>query len=130
MALLGTKARPAKLIGVDPDEIILERARRKLAGANVRADLRRGYLRDASAVLSGSGVTKIVSSLVFHQVPLAEKRAGLSAIFAALPPGGELHVADYGLQRTRWMRFLFGAVQRIDGYEDTQPNADGVTTAR
>lgn len=32
---VGTKARPAKLIGVDPDETILERARRKLADANV-----------------------------------------------------------------------------------------------
>lgn len=126
LSLLGRRARPAALIGVDPDEVILERARRKLAASGVRADLRRGYLRDAETVLSGTGTTKIVSSLVFHQVPLAEKRAGLAAIFAALPPGGELHVADYGLQRTPLMRWLFGAVQRIDGYEDTQPNADGV----
>lgn len=124
LALIGKQARPRKLIGIDPDPQILQRARRKLAG--LPAQLNRGYLRDAATVLAGTGVNKIVSSLVFHQVPLAEKRAGLAAIFAALPTGGELHIADYGLQRTRLMRGLFGIVQRIDGYDDTQPNADGM----
>jgi hypothetical protein len=42
--------------------------------------LRRGYLREVGTILSGVGVNKIVSSLVFHQVPLAEKRAGLKAM--------------------------------------------------
>jgi phospholipid N-methyltransferase len=126
LALLGARARPAKLIGIDPDPAILSRARRKLGAAGLSAQFNRGYLRDAAALLAGSGVNKIVSSLVFHQVPLAEKRAGLAAMFAALGAGGELHVADYGLQRTRLMRGLFGMVQRVDGYEDTQPNADGI----
>ncbi|MDR3417564.1 MAG: hypothetical protein P4L83_15415 [Nevskia sp.] len=79
-------------------------------------------LRDARTLLAGTGANKIVSSLIFQQIPLAEKRAGLAAIFSALGAGGELHVADYGLQRTRLMRTLFGVVQRVDGYEDPQPN--------
>lgn len=46
------------------------------------------------------------------------------------PPGGELHLADYGLQSGRLMRMLFRAtVQRLDGVADTQPNADGVLPA-
>ena len=126
LALLGGTAKWAKLIGVDPDDRILGRARRKLQAAGIVVTLKRGYLRDVGALLAGSGVNKIVSSLVFHQVPLAEKRAGLSSIYSALPPGGELHVADNGLQRTRLMRGLFSIVQHIDGYENTQPNADGI----
>jgi ubiquinone/menaquinone biosynthesis C-methylase UbiE len=126
LALLGRKARPAQLIGIDPDDRILQRARRKLGATGLPTQLSQGYLRDAAVVLAGSGVNKVVSSLVFHQVPLAEKRAGLAAIHSALGPGGELHVADYGLQRTRLMRLLFRNVQRVDGYADTQPNADGV----
>jgi hypothetical protein len=59
-------------------------------------------------------------------VPLAEKRAGLAAMRAALVSGGELHVGDYGLQRTRLMRRLFRIVQEGDGYENTEPNAQGV----
>jgi hypothetical protein len=39
--------------------------------------------------------------LVFHQVPLSEKRAGLRAVHDALVPGGELHVADYGQPPSR-----------------------------
>ncbi|MEM8561286.1 MAG: SAM-dependent methyltransferase, partial [Pseudomonadota bacterium] len=39
---------------------------------------------------------------------------------------GRLFIADYGLQRTSLMKGLFrGTVQVIDGYEDTQPNAEG-----
>lgn len=126
LALLGRETRPALLIGVDPDPRILQRARRKLGAAGVTARLNQGYLRDAATALTGSGVNKIVSSLVFHQVPLAEKRAGMAAIHAALGAGGELHIADYGWQRTRLMRALFRNVQRVDGFADTQPNADGI----
>jgi SAM-dependent methyltransferase len=126
LALLGGAAQCAKLIGVDPDDRILHRARSKLEAAGVMASLKPGYLRDVVALLAGTGVNKIVSSLVFHQVPLAEKCGGLSSIYSALPPGGELHIADNGLQRTQLMRGLFRVVQCIDGYENTQPNADGI----
>jgi len=126
MALISKTARPAVLIGIDPDPAILERARRKITAAGATADLRLGYARDAAAILDGRGINKIVSSLVFHQVPMAEKRAGLAAMRAALVPHGELHVADYGLQRTALMRTLFRIVQMGDGYENTEPNARGV----
>ena len=45
---------------------------------------------------------------------------------AALVPGGTLHVADYGLQRTPKMRKRFVIVQKGDGFENTEPNAQGV----
>ena len=122
----GRAAPGVTLIGIDPDPDVLVRARRKLARARVVAGLTRGYARDAEALLRDRGVNKIVSSLVFHQVPLAEKEAGLAAMRAALVPGGELHVADYGLQRTRLMRKLFRVVQAGDGFENTEPNARGV----
>src|SRR5215472_471553 len=126
LALVGGAAKSAKLIGVDPDDRILRRAGRKLEAAGILVTLKPGYLRDVGALLAGTGVNKIASSLVFHQVPLAEKHAGLSSIYSALPPGGELHVADNGLQRTRLMRSLFRVVQYVDGHENTQPNADGI----
>lgn len=114
------------LIGIDPDPAILERARNKLAGIAVPVELQHGYARDAERLLRGRRVNKIVSSLVFHQVPLEEKRNGLAAMHAALILGGTLHVADYGLQRTPLMRRLFRIVQEGDGYENTEPNARGV----
>jgi ubiquinone/menaquinone biosynthesis C-methylase UbiE len=126
MVRIGRVTRPSVLIGIDPDPEILERAQRKLAAAGATAELKRGYARDTAALVGGRGINKIVSSLVFHQVPVAEKRAGLTAMLAALVPGGELHVGDYGLQRTATMRALFRIVQAGDGYENTEPNARGV----
>jgi ubiquinone/menaquinone biosynthesis C-methylase UbiE len=126
MKLLARSCPALTLIGIDPDPAILERARRKIAGVGASIDLRSGYAREAEQLLRDRRVNKIVSSLMFHQVPLAEKRAGLSAMHAALIPGGALHVADYGLQRTDLMRRLFRIVQQGDGYANTEPNARGV----
>lgn len=123
---LAHHAHSAKLIGVDPDERILQRAKRKLQDAGVSAKLRGGYLRDVNTVAGSNSIDKILSTLVFHQVPLEEKRRGFAAMFAALKPGGELHIADYGLQRSAAMRALFRIVQCVDGFADTQPNADGI----
>jgi hypothetical protein len=62
-------------------------------------------------------------------VPLGGKRELLAAMFAGLPPGGHLHIADYGWQRTPAMRLGFRIVQALDGVANTQPNADGCMPA-
>ncbi|WP_445160660.1 class I SAM-dependent methyltransferase [Mycobacterium sp. Dal123C01] len=126
LRLIARVCPSATLIGIDPDAAIRERARAKLAGSTPPVALLAGYARDTAELLSGRGVTKVLSSLVFHQVPLEEKRAGLAAIHETLPPGGSLHVADYGLQRTAKMRKRFRLVQKGDGFENTEPNAQGV----
>ena len=126
LRLLARACPPATLIGIDPDEAIRRRAQAKLERVTPPVELLHGYLRDTADLLRGRGVTKVLSSLVFHQVPLEEKRAGLAAIHDALRPGGSLHVADYGLQRTAKMRKRFRLVQKGDGFENTEPNAQGV----
>src|SRR5262245_45624592 len=129
LALVARTVRPTALVGIDPDPEILERARRKIGATGAPVDPRVAYLRDTATILAGQRIDKIVSSLVFHQVPMAEKEAGLNAMRAALVPGGTLHVADYGLQRTALMRRLFRIVGAGDGYENTEPNARGVLPA-
>jgi ubiquinone/menaquinone biosynthesis C-methylase UbiE len=126
LAEIGGAAPGAQLIGLDPDRRILVRAEAKLKRARVVATMHQGYLRDLDRLVASESAAKIVSSLVFHQVSLDEKRDGLSAMFNALAPGGMLLVADYGLQRGVIMRTLFRLVQLTDGFADTQPNADGI----
>src|SRR3984957_15608824 len=126
LRLVGRACPSATLIGVDPDEAIRRRAHAKLSRITPPGELLPGYLRDTADLLRGRAVTKAVSSLVFHQVPLEEKRAGLAAIRESLRSGGTLHVADYGLQRTPKMRTRFRLVQKGDGFENTEPNARGV----
>lgn len=116
----------ARVIGLDPDPDVLRIARRKARRAGVAVELIEGTadrIVDAARLATPS---KVVSSLVFHHLSLATKRGALDAIFSVLPPGGRLYIADYGWQRTWLMRLLFHLVQHLDGFETTQPNANGV----
>ncbi len=122
--LLAVAAPGSRIAGLDPDASILERARSKAAKAGASITFLEGFAHDADR--DGAAYDKVTSSLVFHQVPMDGKRAGFAAILRALKPGGSLHVADYGLQRTPLMRRLFRQVQRLDGFENTEPNALGV----
>lgn len=127
--LLSLKARApgARLVGLDPDAEVLARAERKMRGRIDDIALLTGFARDAARYIRDAD--KVYSSLVFHQVPMAEKRSGFEAILDALKPGGVFHLCDYGLQRTPLMRQLFKQVQNLDGFENTEPNARGVLPA-
>ena len=124
--LLKQRAPDIDIIGLDPDPVVLARARRKAYKRGFTIDWRNGFLSD-DIVEQSRPISKVVSSLVFHQTPLEEKQQMLAKMHALLEPGGSLHIADYGLQRSKLMRILFRrTVQAIDGSEDTQANADGV----
>lgn len=111
--------------GIDPDSEILRIARTKAAKKGADISFHQGFLAPKSVSELGR-FTKVVSSLVFHQTPLVEKKNILNSITKILEPNGRLYVADYGLQRTALMKILFRrTIQIIDGYEDTQPNAEG-----
>ena len=119
----------AKIMGLDPDSDILKRAERKAYQQHVEIEWIQGFLNEV-AVSELQSVSKVVSSLVFHQTPLQEKSEILSAMYRVLEQHGSLHIADYGLQSSRLMRTLFRCtVQTIDGVNDTQANADGVLPA-
>jgi len=120
--LLKQRHPNVSVIGIDPDAEALGIARDKSATASVMVDWRQGF----ADALSASSADAVTSSLVFHQVPLAGKRSGMAAMYRALKPGGRFVFCDYSRQ-TGLMRLLFRlTVQRPDGVEDTQPNADGV----
>lgn len=122
---LKTEEPEAEIIGLDPDPEVLRIAGNKAARAGVSIKLVEGFGDELGAKASDQPVNKIVSSLVFHQVPLEGKISTLKAAFGILPQGGQIFIADFGEQRSPLMRFCFGAVQRLDGYEFTQPNAEG-----
>ena len=127
MAIRLKKTNPdVEIIGIDPDSTVIERARRKSKRAGVSIDWRVGFLTPETCEEIGP-VSKAFSSLVLHQTALDDKGNILSAMRTVLQSGGRLYIADYGLQRTLAMRFLFRrTVQMIDGLADTQPNADGI----
>lgn len=124
-AILCKQQRPgARVVGMDPDPEVLAIAQRKAVRAGVEVDWRLGYAQDASR--DAGAFDKAVSTLMFHQLDCEDKRLGLEAMLAAVRTGGEIHIADYCRQPDTLMRGLFRIVQTLDGYQTTQPNADGV----
>ena len=116
----------ASVYGTDPDPEVLTRAELKARDAGVLVHLAQGFAEGTASVAAANRPNKVVSSLVLHQIPLGGKCATLASAFAALRSGGELHVADYGEQKSPLMRLAFRQVQALDGVSNTQPNADGI----
>ena len=113
------------VIGIDPDPEVLRCAEAKAAAQSLPLEWNEGFL-SPEFVESIRPTSKVVSSLVFHQIPETEKRRVLDCIFQSLEPGGHFYIADYGKQRSRLMRRLFRlTVQMLDGIEDTAINAQG-----
>jgi ubiquinone/menaquinone biosynthesis C-methylase UbiE len=127
LALMMKRHEPqARIIGIDPDPEILGIAREKVRKAGLSVEFVHG-MGDKAAALVGPGIaSKAVSSLVLHQCPVPMKQAIIANMFELLRPGGDVVIADYGLQRSAAMRLGFRLVQSVDGKADTQPNADGI----
>lgn len=124
--LIERAARQVKYIGIDPDKTALSRARHRAQKHGLSARFIEGFY-DGGVSIDGHSPNKIISSLVLHQTPLTEKRRIIRTVYQDLPESGTFLIADYGLQRSALMRTLFRCtVQALDGFEDTQPNADGV----
>ena len=123
-AILCKRQAPrARVVGLDPDRQVLAIAAEKARRAGVKVEWVHGYAHDAARY--DGQFDKAVSSLLFHQVPCVDKGIGIEAMFSAVRPGGEVHIADYCRQSGALMRTLFKIVQSLDGFETTQPNADG-----
>lgn len=122
-AILSKQAEPgARIVGLDPDPEARRIAAAKAEIAGVEIEWHSGFARDAA---NFGQFDKVVSSLVLHQVPIEEKRAGLEAMFKATKPDGRVVIADYAEQQSWLMRQAFKIVQSADGRTNTQPNADG-----
>lgn len=91
--LLAARVAPgATLVGLDPDEAVLARARRKAARRGIALRLERGYA-DRLPQPDGT-VDRVLSSFMFHHLPPEEQRAMLSEVRRVLVPGGSLHLVD------------------------------------
>lgn len=123
-AILCKRQAPrARVVGLDPDRQVLAIAAEKARRAGLEVEWVHGYAHDAARY--DGQFDKAVSSLLFHQVHSEDKRIGIEAMFSAVRFGGEIHIADYCRQPDGLMRKLFRIVQSLDGYETTQPNAEG-----
>ncbi|HEX2086817.1 MAG TPA: class I SAM-dependent methyltransferase [Solirubrobacteraceae bacterium] len=122
LAIALAAARPdARVVGVEPDDAVRERARRKRGSERIE------WLAGTADALpvAGAGADRVVCSLVLHHLPPPVRRAALREVHRVLRPGGRFHVADWGRPSDVITRAGAWAIQRLDGVETTADLVEG-----
>ena len=127
LLLLAAEAVPgAQLVGVDLDDRILERARRKIAVRGLPIRLERA---SATGLPYADGsFERVLSTLAFHHLTRDEKVRAFAEAYRVLRPGGELHLGDFGAPDTRYSRVASFLTENIGG-EHVQENYGGLLPA-
>jgi len=123
-AIMLARARPeAEVVGIDPDPDIVRMAERKAARSAAGLVLR---VAGAEALPFDQGAFDIVvSTLVFHHLPPAVKRAALREALRVLRPGGRVLILDFGRPDGPVQAVLGYAAAFLDGWATTAENITG-----
>jgi ubiquinone/menaquinone biosynthesis C-methylase UbiE len=81
------------VVGLDPDPKALERARRKAEREGVAVRLDRGFSNELP--YPAASFDRVLSSMMFHHLPVEEKGPTLHEARRVLEPGGSFHLVDF-----------------------------------
>jgi len=109
----------AEVTGLDGDPQVLDIAREKSRGADIRWD--EGLA--SSLPYSDSVFDRVVTSLVIHHLTTDDKRRAFKEIYRVLKPRGELYILDFGAPHSFLTRFMATYMRRL---EETADNFDGL----
>jgi ubiquinone/menaquinone biosynthesis C-methylase UbiE len=111
--------------GLDADDAILARARRKAAAAGLGEIVFDQGMSDELPYEDAS-FDLVLSTLFFHHLPDAAKRTTAEELVRVLRPGGRIVVGDVGRPQDPVMRVAVRAtVQMLDGMTTTSLNVSG-----
>jgi ubiquinone/menaquinone biosynthesis C-methylase UbiE len=113
----------AKLVGLDGDSRMLDKARVKAKRAGVEIQFDEGLSFELP--YPAQSFDRVVTSLFFHHLSDRDKDRTIGEIARVLKPDGQLHVADWGPGTDPLMSALSLAVRVLDGFEPTRANFKG-----
>jgi ubiquinone/menaquinone biosynthesis C-methylase UbiE len=120
LALMIARAQPdVAVTGIDPDEEMLSRARKKAAAAGARITFEMASA--AELPFADGSFDRVTSTLMAHHLPTPAKEAMFTEIRRVLAPMGELHLVDIGPARNPMARSL----QRVLRPHVLHDNLDG-----
>lgn len=126
LLILAAQAVPgAQLVGVDIDDRILERARRKIAVRGLPIQLERASATELP--YADGSFERVLSTLAFHHLTREEKARAFAEAHRVLRAGGELHLGDFGKPDTRYSRVASFLTEKIG--EHVQENYGGLLPA-
>lgn len=110
----------ARVTGLDPDPLALERARRAAAAASVSVAFEQGYAQQTP--YADATFDRVLSSFMFHHLKLEQKRGMLREVLRVLKPGGALCLLDFAPSTSRANGLL---ARVLHAQDDLRDNADG-----
>lgn len=123
LAIMAARRTGCDVVGIDADPEILEIARRKADAAGVEVRFDEGLATELP--YEDDSFDRILSTLFFHHLVSADKRATLREVARVLRPGGELHIADWTSPADPLQTILSWQIRLFDGFERTRENLAG-----
>ncbi|HKU39910.1 MAG TPA: class I SAM-dependent methyltransferase [Polyangiales bacterium] len=102
----------AELIGLDPDERALARAREKAAQAGVSLQFQAGYADELP--FAPASFDSVLSSLMVHHLDVETQARTVHEIARVLKPGGKVHILDFAKPH-EGVHGVLGAISRFTG---------------
>ncbi len=109
--------------GIDLDSAMLSRAESKAKTAGVSLHLQQGSATELP--YPDARFDRALSSLFLHHLNREQKQQTLAGIHRVLKPGGQLHIADFGIPSNPLTAFLFFFLRMLDGFDATRDNVRG-----
>jgi len=117
LMLMIKKARPGCVVyGIDIDPQVLEIAETK--AQRDRVDIHLAKYNGITLPFADENFDKVVTSLVLHHLSREEKFGIFGEIYRVLKIGGELHILDFGIQRSLYTRLLTSVTKLLEPIED------------
>ena len=117
LMLMIKKTRPGcAVFGIDIDSQVLEIAEKKSYREGM--DIHLIKYDGISLPFANESFDKVVTSFVLHHLSTEEKFKIFKEIYRVLKKSGELHILDFGIQRTLYTRLLTSVTKRLEPIED------------
>lgn len=105
----------AKFIGIDPDQVALAIAERRLAKAELEVELKEAFAE--SLPIQDHSVDICFSTLAFHHLPDEIKLKAIQEMHRVLKPNGIAIIADFGQSKSLFFRkmLFFEKLEYLEG---------------
>ncbi len=112
------------IIGIEPDTKIISVANKKANRKKLDISFIASTAQDMPFPANSFDVVN--SSLAFHHMPTADKRAALKEIWRVLKPGGRFLLSDFGKSRSFWLKtsIRFGELLGFESMDYAKDNLE------
>lgn len=124
LTILTKEAHPeAEVTGLDGDPKILQIAGGKITSAGL--DISLDCAMSFDLPYPDGSFDRVLTCLMLHHLTRTDRVRTFLEVLRVLRPGGELHIADWGMPTNPWAHITAWLVGKLDGAERVEDNMKG-----